>query len=98
MVKRDSTTTQASNRRGVLVLLACAVLGIVPRAEASPFLLNLVSSDSSDYGHTGGGGDRGGMLGLRVRGPILTGPAFNYRGNGLIGLARASFPTMSPST
>ena len=98
MVKRDSTTTQASNHRGVLVLLACAVLGVVPRAEASPFLLNLVSSDSSDYGHAGGGGERGTMLGLRVRGPILSGPAFNYRGNGLIGLARTTFPTLSPWT
>ena len=97
MVKRDSTTTQASNRRGVLVLLACAVLGVVPRAEASPFLLNLASSDSSGYGHVGGD-ERGAMLGLRVRGPILSGPAFNYRGNGLIGLARTTFPTLSPWT
>lgn len=98
MVKRDSKTTQASNRRGVLVLLACAVLGVVPRAEASPFLLNLVSSDSSDYGHAGRGGEPGAMLGLRVRGPIVSGPAFNYRGNGLIGLARTTFPTLSPWT
>jgi hypothetical protein len=89
---------QVSNRRGVLVLMACAILGVVPRAEASPFLLNLVSSDSSGYGHTGGGNERGAMLGLRVRGPILSGPAINYRGNGLIGLARTTFPTMSPYT
>src|SRR5262249_36763931 len=98
MVKRATTTMQASNRRGLLVLVACAILGVVPRAEASPFLLNLVDSDSSGYGHTGGGGERGAMLGLRMRGPILYGPALNYRGNGLIGLARTTFPTMSPWT
>lgn len=88
---------QACIRRGLLVLLACAVLGVAPRAEASPFLLNLLSSDSSDYGDSGGGGERGAM-GLRVRGPVLSGPAFIYRGNGLAGLARTTFPTMSPWT
>jgi hypothetical protein len=96
MVKRDSTML-ASNRRGVLVLVACAILGAVPSAEASPFLLNLVSSDSSDYAHAGGGSERGAMLGLRVRRPILSGPAFFSRGNGLTGLTR-TLPTLSPWT
>jgi len=80
------------------VLLACAVLAVVPRAEASPFLLNLVASDSSDEAHAGGGGEHGARLGLRVRRPELPGPVSIYNGIGLKGLARPTISTLSPWT
>jgi len=98
MVKLNWTTMQGFNRRGVLVLLACAIFGVVPRAEASPFLLNLVSSDSSDGGYAGGGGDHGARLGLRVRTPEMPGPVFIYNGAALPGLAKSTVSTPALST
>ena len=101
MVKRVWTTMQAAIPRGLFVLLACVVLGVVPRAEASPFLLNLVESGSSDGGHVGGGGEHAARLGLRVTRPDLLGfyggPGV-YKGLGLAGLARTSGSTVAPWT
>jgi hypothetical protein len=98
MVKWDWTKMRASNRRGVFVLLVCAVLGVVPRAEASPFLLNLVASDSSDGAHARGGGERAARLGLRVSRPEMPGPVAIYNGAGLTRLSRPTVSTLSPST
>jgi len=96
MVKREWTTMQAAIPRGLFLLLACAILGVVPRADASPFLLNLVASDSS-VASGGSGGDQAGRLGLRWRNPDwrhpdLSGPESIYRG---VGLSRMAGPTIT---
>jgi len=70
--------------RGLFGLLACALLSVVPRAEASPFLLNLVASESG-----GGNGGRsegtGGAarLGLRPDAWRVPGPVYAATGLGL---------------
>ena len=103
MVKRERTKKQASNR-GLVVLLACAILGVVPRAEASPFLLNLVESGSSAGGRVGGGDEHAARLGFRVARPDPFGPfaiygsTGVYRGVGLAELARITGSTVAPWT
>ena len=58
MMNANRTLKAASRARTFLVILACAVPGFASRAEASPFMLNLVSGGSS-----GGGGGRSGGTG-----------------------------------
>jgi hypothetical protein len=58
MMNSNRTFNVSSRARTFLVILACAVPGFASRAEASPFMLNLVSGGSS-----GGGGGRSGGTG-----------------------------------
>ena len=72
MMNANRTLNVPSRARTVLVILACAVPGFASRAEASPFMLNLVSSGSSGGGgghaaSTGGGGSAS-HLGLNLGG------------------------------
>jgi hypothetical protein len=68
----NRTLNTLSRVHTFFVILGCAVLGFTSRAEASPFMLNLVSSGSSGGGGghvtTTGNADSASRLGLNVGG------------------------------
>jgi len=66
MMRLDWTTMTVPLPKGLFVLLACAVLGVSPRAEASPFLLNLQDSGSSGSGRAGSFEGSGGIPRLEL--------------------------------
>lgn len=110
MMNANRTLKAASRARTFLVILACAVPGFASRAEASPFMLNLVSGGSSGggggrSGGTGGGGSAS-PLGLNLGG--VTGQPSSTSGSritdssttapGTILSASASLTVDSPGT
>jgi hypothetical protein len=72
MMNANRTQSVPSRACTFLVILACAILGFASRVEASPFMLNFVSSGSSGGGggHAGGtgGGGSASPLGLNLGG------------------------------
>jgi hypothetical protein len=82
MMQAGQTSIAASRHRMCFVVLACALLGFAPRTEASPFVINLLSSGSSGGagGSSNGSSNNTGMshLGLNVGGVL--GQASNSSG------------------
>jgi len=82
MMQAGQTSIAASRHRMCFVVLACALLGFAPRTEASPFVINLLSSESSGGagGSSNGSSNNIGMshLGLNVGGVL--GQASNSSG------------------
>lgn len=95
MMNANRTLKVLSRARTVLVILACAVPGFASRAEASPFMLSLVSGGSSGGGSgrsggTGGGGSAS-PLGLNLGG--VTGQPSSTSGSRITDLS-----TTAPAT
>ena len=102
MMNPNRTLTMPSRARTFLVILACAVPGFASRAEASPFVLNLVSGGSSGGGggHAGGtgGGGSASSLGLNLGG--VTGQPLSSGGSRITDSSSTAPATMlsaSPS-
>ena len=73
-INTNRTPNAFARAHAFFVILACAILGFASRTEASPFMLDLVSSGSSGGGgghaHSQTAGVGAALLGLRVGGPV----------------------------